>query len=167
MWTSVCVCVLCVTTWLGMLLWLTSSRFSKCEWNSGQWTMETPSRFSTMKPTVQSSGRRILADVCSNREPLEKPNAHTENTQQNTNAWRWGFFIDHRVRLWGENFPSFIPNWRYLWLCMFWPSYNSTQPHTLLLPTFSKETPDIFRLIPPPCAEPLAAISLSSFGAVV
>lgn len=96
---SVCVCVLCVTTWLGMLLWLTSSRFSKCEWNSRQWTMETPSRFSTMKPTVQSSGRRILADVCSNREPLEKPNAHTENTQQNTNARRRGFFIDHRVRL--------------------------------------------------------------------
>lgn len=41
-----------------------------------------------------------------------------------------------------------------------------TTAHTLL-PTFSKETPDIFRLIPPPCAEPRAAISLSSFGAVV
>lgn len=33
--------------------------------------MATPTRSSTMKPTVQSSGRRIFADVCSNWEPLK------------------------------------------------------------------------------------------------
>lgn len=33
--------------------------------------METPRRSSTMKPTVQSSGRRIFADVRSNWEPLK------------------------------------------------------------------------------------------------
>lgn len=32
--------------------------------------MEIPSRFSTIKPTVQSSGRRILAEVLMNWEPL-------------------------------------------------------------------------------------------------
>lgn len=33
--------------------------------------MEMPNLFSTMKPTVQSSGRWILNDVCSNRDPLK------------------------------------------------------------------------------------------------
>lgn len=38
--------------------------------------MATPRHSSTMKPTVQSSGRRIFADVCSNWEPLKwKPAA--------------------------------------------------------------------------------------------
>lgn len=73
-----CVCVyVWVTTWFGMLLWLMSSRFSRWEWNKGQWTMEMPSLFSTMKPTVQSSGRRIVADVCSNWEPLQYTNTKT------------------------------------------------------------------------------------------
>ena len=77
--TVVCVCVFvsvgvcaCVfdSTCCGMLLCLMSSRFSRWEWNKGQWTIEIPSFFSTMNPTVQSSGRRIFADVRSNWEPL-------------------------------------------------------------------------------------------------
>lgn len=58
-------------TCCGTLLWLMSSRFSRWEWKSEEWTMDTPRRSSTMKPTVQSSGRRIFADVCSNWEPLK------------------------------------------------------------------------------------------------
>lgn len=89
---SVC---MCVTTWCGMLLWLTSSRFSRWEWNKGQWTIEMPNLFSTMKPTVQSSGRRMVAEVCSNREPLKytKTHRHILLLQIYTYAWYFHFNI--------------------------------------------------------------------------